>query len=443
MQESIAELVARKRAGGVFSAEEIEEMVAGVTDESLSDAEVTEWLRAVFDCGMDDVETTALTHAMLHSGAVLEWPDEWAHLVVDKHSTGGVGDKISLPLAAALAACGLKVPMISGRGLGHTGGTLDKLESLPDYRVTLSMAEIHDILENVGCLIAGQTDEIAPADRRMYAIRDVTGTVASIPLITGSIVCKKAAESPKALVLDVKVGDAAFMQTEDEARELAASMVTAGNGLGIATSAILSEMDAPIGYAIGNSLEVLESVETMRGVGPGDLEELVCVLGGILLAASGMAGDAEEGALRIFDTLHDGSALDRFQQMCIAQGTDSTLFESEHALLTGLGLLDASLNSTEVCVSEPGHVSAIDAMELALVALELGAGRKQLGDVIDHGVGIVLEAHIGSELLTGETWATIFHRGSLDQSLKQRMESAVTLSAELVEPTSRIIDVLD
>ena len=443
MQESIAEMVARKRAGGAFSADEIGEMVAGVTDESLSDAEVTEWLRAVFDCGMDDAETTALTHAMLHSGAVLEWPDEWAHLVVDKHSTGGVGDKISLPLAAALAACGLKVPMISGRGLGHTGGTLDKLESLPDYRVTLSMAEIHDILENVGCLIAGQTDEIAPADRRMYAIRDVTGTVASIPLITGSIVCKKAAESPKALVLDVKVGNAAFMQTEDEARELAASMVTAGNGLGIATSAILSEMDAPIGYAIGNSLEVLESVETLRGVGPGDLEELVCVLGGILLAASGMAGDANEGALRIFDSLHDGSALDRFQQMCIAQGTDATLFESEHALLTGLGLLDASLNSTEVCVSEAGHVSAIDAMELALVALELGAGRKQLGDMIDHGVGIVLEAHIGSELLAGETWATIFHRGSLDQSLKQRMESAVTLSAEPVEPTSRIIDVLD
>ncbi|MCH2359062.1 MAG: thymidine phosphorylase, partial [Candidatus Poseidoniales archaeon] len=201
MQGRIAELVARKRAGKAFSAEEIGEVVSGVTDESLTDAEVTDWLRAVFDCGMDGAETTALTHAMLHSGTVLQWPDEWAHLVVDKHSTGGVGDKTSLPLAPALAACGLKVPMISGRGLGHTGGTLDKLESLPGYRVTLSMDEIQDILEDVGCLIAGQTDDIAPADRRMYALRDVTGTVASNPLITGSIVCKKAAENPRALVL--------------------------------------------------------------------------------------------------------------------------------------------------------------------------------------------------------------------------------------------------
>ena len=337
----------------------------------------------------------------------------------------------------------LKVPMISGRGLGHTGGTLDKLESLPGYQVTLSMNEIQDVLEDVGCLIAGQTDDIAPADRRMYALRDVTGTVASNPLITGSIVCKKAAENPSALVLDVKVGRAAFMRTEEEARQLAESMVTAGNGLGIATSAILSEMDAPIGFAIGNSLEVLESIETLRGAGPGDLEELVCVLGGILLAASNSAADAEEGAIMVLDALHDGSAFDKFQQMCIAQGTDATLFESEPALLTGLGLLDASLNSTEVCVSEAGHVSSIDALELAHVALELGAGRKELGDVIDHGVGIVLEAHIGSELEAGEAWATIYHRGELEHSLGGRVENAVTLADEPVEPSSRIIDVLD
>ena len=442
MQGRIAELVARKRAGKAFSAEEIGEVVSGVTDESLTDAEVTDWLRAVFDCGMDGAETTALTHAMLHSGTVLQWPDEWAHLVVDKHSTGGVGDKTSLPLAPALAACGLKVPMISGRGLGHTGGTLDKLESLPGYRVTLSMDDIQDILEDVGCLIAGQTDDIAPADRRMYALRDVTGTVASNPLITGSIVCKKAAENPRALVLDVKVGRAAFMRTEEEARQLAESMITAGNGLGIATSAILSEMDSPIGYAIGNSLEVLESIETLRGAGPGDLEELVCVLGGILLAASNSAEDAEEGAIMILDSLHDGSAFAKFQQMCIAQGADATLFESEHALLTGLGLLDASLNSTDVSAIQAGHVEAIDALELAEVALELGAGRKGLGDEIDHGVGIVLEAHIGSELEAGEAWVTVYHRNSLAKELQQRVEGALTLSPEPVEPSSRIIDVL-
>ena len=290
---------------------------------------------------------------MRYSGRCLEWPEEWKHLVVDKHSTGGVGDKISIPLAPALVACGLKVPMISGRGLGHTGGTLDKLESLPGFNVQLSIEEILSQVSEIGISMVGQTDDLVPADRRMYAIRDVTGTVASIPLITSSIVSKKAAESLQALVLDVKFGKAAFMKNKDEAKELAKAMVDASSRCGVITSAVLTTMDHPIGCAIGNSLEILESIETMRGNGPWDLEELICSQGGELLHVTGIVENVEIGFVKIQDSLHDGSALKCFIEMATTQGVDPSIFNTEHRLCLALGLLDPKLNTTCLLYTSP------------------------------------------------------------------------------------------
>ena len=421
---------------------DIQSFVDGVVDGSLSDAEVEAWMRNVFDNGLSEDETVELTHAMLHSGTVLEWPDEWSNLVVDKHSTGGIGDKVSLVLAPALAACGLKCPMIAGRGLAHTGGTLDKLEALEGYDVAISPEKAREMVSEIGCMIGGQTGEIAPADKRMYAIRDVTGLIASVPLITGSILSKKAAEGLAALVMDIKVGRAAFMTNVDDARALAKSIVSTGEGLGIATSVTLTEMDTPLGFAAGNALEVLESIETLRGAGPADLEELVCIQGGILLRATGLCETVDEGAYRIHDSLIDGSAMAVFESMCIAQGVPQTAFANERSLLSSLGLLDPALKTTEFPVPQPGWIADIDAMALGKVVLELGGGRLNLGDAIDPGVGFVLDGHVGSLMVVGEHWITLYHRDEISQSHRQMIEEAITLSNQPVDAESRVIEIL-
>ena len=421
---------------------DIQTFVNGVTNGSLSDTEVEQWMRNVYDNGLSVEKTVELTHAMLHSGTILEWPDEWKHLVVDKHSTGGIGDKVSLVLAPALAACGMKCPMIAGRGLAHTGGTLDKLESLDGYDVSISPEKAHEMVNDIGCMIGGQTGEIAPADKRMYAIRDVTGLIASVPLITGSILSKKAAEGLAALVMDIKVGRAAFMTNVDEARTLAESIVSTGAGLGISTRVTLTEMDTPLGFAAGNALEVLESVETLRGAGPADLEELVCIQGGVLLHATGICETVDEGAYKIHDSLIDGSAMAVFEEMCIAQGVKQSTFESESNLLAALGLLDSALNTTEFSASQPGWIADIDAMALGTVVLELGGGRRNLGDEIDAGVGFVLDAHVGSLLIEGEPWITIYHRGELSNEHREIIEDAIIFSNDAVDAESRIIEII-
>ncbi|MEO2208336.1 MAG: thymidine phosphorylase, partial [Candidatus Poseidoniia archaeon] len=361
---------------------DIGRFVEGVTNDSLTDDEVVAWLRGVFEDGLDSAQTVALTEAMRDSGEILEWPADWAHLVVDKHSTGGVGDKVSIPLAPALAACGLKVPMISGRGLGHTGGTLDKLESIAGFRVNLSTDEVRGQVERIGLAMVGQTENLVPADRRMYALRDVTGTVASLPLITSSIVSKKAAEGLTALVLDVKHGRAAFMVEREQAEALARSMVEVANGMGIQTTAVLSTMDQPLGCAVGNALEIVESVETLCGRGPHDLEELVCVQGGLLLTGAGLAEDMVAGALLIHNSLNDGSAFERFLQMVDAQGGSPSDFDTDASLLRSLGLLDTSLLSTEIFAESAGRISDIDALAVAHACLDLGSGRKKLNDTV-------------------------------------------------------------
>ena len=420
----------------------IADIVNGVVDGSLGDEQVIDWLRSVFETGLDEKSTITLTKLMRDSGQVLTWPKEWRHLVVDKHSTGGVGDKVSIVLAPALAACGLKVPMISGRGLGHTGGTLDKLESIPGFRANLSIDEMQKQVERIGIAMVGQTDSLVPADRRMYALRDVTGTVASIPLITSSIVSKKAAEGLSALVLDVKYGRAAFMEEREQAEVLAQSMADAANGMGITTSVVLSTMDQPLGCAVGNALEIVESVETLCGRGPHDLEELVCVQAGILLAASGIVEDMEEGALMIHNSLNDGSAFAKFLDMVESQGGNRDDFASDHSMLSSLGLLDGNLLSTEIYVEENGWINDIDAMSIALACLELGSGRKTLTDTVDHAVGAIIEAQVGDEIETGEPLIVIYHRNELPDGFSESISSAFSVSPESVSVETRITQII-
>ena len=421
---------------------DIGRFVEGVTNDSLTDDEVVAWLRGVFENGLDSAQTVALTEAMRDSGEILEWPADWAHLVVDKHSTGGVGDKVSIPLAPALAACGLKVPMISGRGLGHTGGTLDKLESIAGFRVNLSTDEVRGQVERIGLAMVGQTENLVPADRRMYALRDVTGTVASLPLITSSIVSKKAAEGLTALVLDVKHGRAAFMVEREQAEALARSMVEVGNGMGIQTTAVLSTMDQPLGCAVGNALEIVESVETLCGRGPHDLEELVCVQGGLLLTGAGLAEDMVAGALLIHNSLNDGSAFERFLQMVDAQGGSPSDFDTDASLLRSLGLLDTSLLSTEIFAESAGRISDIDALAVAHACLDLGSGRKKLNDTVDAQVGAILEVQKGDEVESGDPLIVIYHRGTLPEGMSENLSSAFTIQSGEVDVQSRITDII-
>ena len=417
-------------------------MVNGVVDGSLNDEQVIDLLQKIFDEGLDEDSTIKLTESMRDSGRVLSWPKEWSHLVVDKHSTGGVGDKVSIVLAPALAACGLKVPMISGRGLGHTGGTLDKLESIAGFRVDLSIDEMREQVEQIGLAMVGQTDALVPADRRMYALRDVTNTIASIPLITSSIVSKKAAEGLSSLVLDVKHGRAAFMQEREQAEALSQSMADVANGMGISTSVVLSAMDQPLGCAIGNALEIVESVETLCGRGPHDLEELVCVQGGILLEASGIVEDMDEGALMIHNCLNDGSAFTKFLEMVDAQGGNRDDFTSDFSMLSSLGLLEDNLLSTEIYVDKNGWIDDIDAMSIALACLELGSGRKVLTDTVDHSVGAIIEAQLGDEVVIGDTLIVIYHRDELPKGLSESVCSAFTISPEPVDLESRITQII-
>lgn len=432
--------IARNIQQGMVNESDIDDLIQGVISqdgERWSDEDVVKVLQSIFKHGLDPENTGRLTSKMMLSGEVLTWPNEWKHLVVDKHSTGGVGDKVSIPLAPALAACGLKVPMISGRGLGHTGGTLDKLESIPGFNIQLPTHRIQEQIAKIGVAMVGQTEDLVPADRRMYALRDVTGTVASLPLITSSIVSKKAAETLSALVLDVKYGRAAFMTEREDAVSLAKAMVSAATHCGIRTRAILTTMDRPLGSAIGNAIEIVESIETLRGNGPSDLEELVCAQGGALLEMAGIVDDFETGSIAILDALHDGRALKRFIEMAIAQGVDSSIFESEHRLYRSLGLLDPELNETEIQCESDGYISDIDALELALVALDLGAGRKEVTDTIDHAVGILLEVDIGESMTKGQTWVTIHHRGNLSKNLVDRVQNALIMGKEK-NPESRI-----
>ncbi|CAJ1054294.1 thymidine phosphorylase [Xyrichtys novacula] len=408
--ESIPDLIRKKRDGETLSDEEIKTFIKAVSDDSIQDCQIGAMLMAIWIRGMVNTETTTLTQEMMTSGEVMSWPKEWAGMVVDKHSTGGVGDKVSLVLAPALAACGCKVPMISGRGLAFTGGTLDKLESIPGYSVNQSGAQIREILESVGCCIVGQTKKLVPADRVLYALRDATSTVDSLPLITGSIISKKGAESLNALVLDVKFGRAALYKNQKSAKELAQSLVNAGNSLGMRTAAVLSLMHTVIGRCVGNSLEVIESLETLKGRGPDDLMELVTTLGGVLLVMIGLVSDQSEGQKKISDAVIGGAALSKFQAMMEKQGVAKEKALSLCSTQTDyFSVLKKAKHQVELKTSTKGVIADVDGLVLAKILQKLGAGRSKAGEPINHSVGAELLVSLGQKVEKGVSWLRLHY----------------------------------
>jgi pyrimidine-nucleoside phosphorylase len=395
------DVIRKKRDGGELSRAEIEGLVNAYTNSDIPDYQVSAWLMAVVLRGMTRPETAALTDSMLRSGEVLDLSALPASKV-DKHSTGGVGDKTSLVLAPLVAAAGVAVPMISGRGLGHTGGTLDKLEAIPGFNVNLSVAEFRRVLEICGCAMIGQTAEIAPADRKLYALRDVTGTVESPYLICASIMSKKLAEGIDALVLDVKTGSGAFMKSEQDAVFLAELMVETGERMGKQVVALITDMDKPLGNRIGNALEVAEVVEVLRGGGPADLRELCLELAGWMLHLGNAAKTVEEGKQKSAQLISSGKALERFRQMVELQGGDPGIIDDTKRL-------PASRHTLEVPASKPGYVTAMQCEQIGTACVILGGGRERKEDSIDPAVGIVLHRKVGDPVAIDESLATIHY----------------------------------
>ena len=398
----VYELIHRKREGGALGAGEIAALVAGFTAGEIPDAQVAALCMAIFFQGMTGAEVDALTAAMLRSGDVLDL-SALPGAKVDKHSTGGVGDKTSLPLAALAAACGVRVPMVSGRGLGHTGGTLDKLEAIPGFRVDLPVERFVAQVGRLGVALIGQTARIAPADRRLYALRDVTATVESIPLIASSIMSKKLAEGIDALVLDVKVGRGAFMKTRARARELAAALVGIGRGFGKRVTALLTAMDQPLGLAVGNALEVVEAIELLRGGGPADLRELTVELTAEMLLLAGVAAELPEARAAVAAAIADGRGLARFREIVIAQEGDPRAIDDPSRLPRAPRVIP-------VPAPAAGVVEAVDAEAIGLAAMALGAGRARVEDRIDPAVGVVLCRKVGERVEAGEPLCDV-HRG--------------------------------
>ncbi|MDQ3367680.1 MAG: thymidine phosphorylase [Myxococcota bacterium] len=426
------QLIRKKRDGVALDDAEIRAFIAGVTDGSIPDYQAAAMLMAVFFRGLDDAELAAWADAMTRSGDVLDL-SRISRAKIDKHSTGGVGDKISIPLAPAVAACGVAVPMVSGRGLGHTGGTLDKLESIPGFRVDLPVERFTELVDTLGVCLIGQTARIAPADKRLYALRDVTATVESLPMIASSIMSKKLAEGIDGLVLDCKVGRGAFMKTIEQARELCALMRAIGQRAGKRITCVLTDMDAPIGRTIGNALEIRESIEVLRGGGPADTRELTHVLGAEMLVLGGVAQDAAEGRARIEQVLGDGSALEVFRQVVAAQGGDPRVCDSPGSVLPKAA-------SRDELALPPGRVVAIDSEALGIAALLLGAGRRTKEDTIDPAAGLVVDAYLGEVIEPGAAPQIMLHHnlaGTGPDAGRLAEARAMIAAAFVIEPADR------
>lgn len=396
------DLLRKKRNGLALTGAEIEAFVSAVTARTWPDYQVAAMLMAIFLRGMNAEETSHLTRTMAYSGIRLDLSDIPGPKV-DKHSTGGVGDKTSLILAPLAAACGVIVPMMSGRGLGHSGGTLDKLESIPGFRTQLDLREFRDLLRRVGCAMIGQTREIAPADKILYALRDVTATVESIPLITASIMSKKIAEGIDGLVLDVKWGQGAFMKARADAEALAHSLVRAGKQNGLRTQALLTNMNVPLGRMVGNALEVRESIETLRGKGPPDLEALSVALAARMVWLGGLAGNLAEAETRVRQSLTGGAGLQKFREIVTQQGGDPRTVDE-------LDRLPTAPHQELLRAKRGGYVQGIQAEWIGGGAMVLGAGRDKVDDAIDPAVGVVLKAGLGERVQEGEPLAEVHYR---------------------------------
>ncbi len=388
------DIIRAKRDGDALSREAIEAFVRGVTDGSWPDYQASALLMAIVLKGMNPVETSWLTDAMARSGDRVDL-SHIPGIKVGKHSTGGVGDKVSIVLAPLAAACGVTVPKMSGRGLGHTGGTLDKLESIPGFRVALSLDEYRALLAKVGCCLISQTASIAPADKTLYALRDVTGTVESLPLIASSVMSKKLAEGSDALVLDVKCGRGAFMKRPADARALARSMVSIGTAAGVRTECFISQMDVPLGRAVGNSLEIAECIEVLKGAGPADLTELVIRLGTRMVRLAEKAATDDEANSRIRQALASGSGLAKLREMIAGQGGDSSVVDDPSRL-------PAAAHTKMLTAPRAGFVTSLDALLVGRAAVALGAGRDKKGDAVDLSAGILLHKKPGEAVTWGE-----------------------------------------
>lgn len=395
-------LIERKRDGGVLSPEEWTQLIAGYTAGDVPDYQMSALLMAVVWRGMESGELDALTEALLQSGDRLALPG-LNKPVIDKHSTGGVGDKTSLILVPLVAACGVAIPMMAGRGLGHTGGTIDKLESIPGFRTRLSLHEVETQVRSLGCAMLSQTSEIAPADGKLYALRDVTGTVESIPLIAASIMAKKLAEGLSGLVLDVKVGSGAFLPELERALELAKTMIALGQARGCRTVALVTAMDRPLGRALGNALEVEEAIQALEGKGPTDLMKVTLALGDEMLVLAGLARSREAARADLEKALASGAALDMLGRMIEAQGGDRRVVE-DPSLLPQAGAVEVYRSPAS------GTVSGVEPRVIGKAIVELGGGRASLDDVIDHAVGFVITVKPGDTVTAGEPIASVFAR---------------------------------
>ena len=428
-----ADVIARKRDGQALTRAEIDLFVRGVVDGTVPDYQASALLMAIVLQGMNDAETAALTEAMVASGDRLDLSDI-PGVKVGKHSTGGVGDKVSIIVVPIVAACGVVVPKMSGRALGHTGGTLDKLESIPGFRVDATIDEFKQLLRDVGAAIVGQSPSLAPADKKIYALRDVTATVASIPLISASIMSKKLAEGSTALVLDVKCGAGAFMKTEGAARALARSLVDIGVRAGLPTEALITRMDAPLGAAVGNAVEIIECIEVLKGRGPSDLVELATTIATRMLLMSGRFDSVTAGAAAR-NAIDSGAALDKLRAMIAHQGGAPAVID-DYRQLPG-----ASQRAT-VVATRSGLIASINAELVGRASSALGAGRERAGERIDHGAGVLLAARIGEPVTAGDAVLHLLsNRPESIDAARVLAERAVTISDAAPAALPPLIDI--
>lgn len=435
------ELIRKKRNGNELTEKELDFLISTYVDGVLPDYQMSSFLMACYFRGMSDAETRTFTSLMLHSGTLIDLSDI-PGFKIDKHSTGGVGDKVSLILAPIVAACGVPVPMISGRGLGHTGGTLDKLESIPGFRTNLSVEEYRKVIKEIGVVMIGQTNEIVPADKKMYALRDVTATVECIPLIAGSIMSKKLAEGIDALVLDIKTGRGAFMQEYEKSIELAKTLVAIGNQFGKETIGFITEMGQPLGIAIGNWLEVVESIECLKGErgtddSSSDLMEVTHTLAGAMLMLGKKVNTIQEGSDLSKETITSGKAYEKFKELVRIQGGDVSAIEN-------LKNYPISAHSIDVKSPANGFVTSIDALELGLTSVMLGAGREKVNDPVDPKAGILLKKKIGDQVEAGEIVAQFFtDREEEIEKAKNRIRKSFVIDSKKPAVPKLVKDIVD
>lgn len=422
----MVDIIDTKRNGGTLSDEQLQFFVDGVVDGSIPDYQTSALLMAIYFRGMTSAEQTSLTMKMMHSGERLDL-SRIPGVKVDKHSTGGVGDKVSLPLAAMVAATGIPVPMISGRGLGHTGGTLDKLEAIPGFKVELSEQEFIDQVAKEKLAIVGATGEVAPADKKIYGLRDVTDTVDSIPLIASSIMSKKIASGTDALVIDVKTGAGAFMKTLDQSRALAHALVDIGKQAGLQCMAVISDMNQPLGNKIGNTLEIEESIDVLKGKGPADLTELVLTLGSYMVVMGGKAKTPEEARRLLEQTITDGTAYDRFKAMVIAQGGDPRVMDDYQ-------VMPQAKYQIPYPAKRDGVVTKLAADEIGTASMLLGGGRQKADDELDYSVGIELHHKLGDTVKAGEPLLTIYSNRQMIEDVERLLDESIEVSDHGEQP---------